>query len=130
MKILLLLLVICVSMAIAVPAWALDPDISENESNQEKSFFLFPISFYQKIISPAIGNRCRMRPSCSNYSKEAFQDHGFFLGWIMTCDRLMRCGRDEIDLSAKVWTPGGLLTLDPLSANSGFDHRFTQTDVD
>jgi putative component of membrane protein insertase Oxa1/YidC/SpoIIIJ protein YidD len=92
----------------------------DNESPQESSIFLSPISFYQKIISPAVGNRCRMHPSCSAYSKEAFHDHGFFIGWFMTCDRLTRCGRDETELSPQVWTPHGRLTLDPVSANDGW----------
>ena len=61
-----------------------------------------------------------MSPSCSAYSKEAFQTHGFFLGWIMTCDRLMRCGRDETHLAPGVWTPEGRLTSDPLSANDAW----------
>jgi putative membrane protein insertion efficiency factor len=126
----LLLLMVCSFLAIADTAPAHDSDPSENGSNQEMSIFLFPISFYQKIISPAVGNRCRMRPSCSNYSKEAFQDYGFFLGWIMTCDRLMRCGRDEADLSPKVWTPEGRLILDPLSANTVFDPPSAQSDID
>lgn len=61
-----------------------------------------------------------MQPSCSAYSKEAFQAHGFFLGWIMTCDRLMRCGRDETRLSPGITTSEGRLTLDPLIANDSW----------
>jgi putative membrane protein insertion efficiency factor len=98
-----------------VPAHDLDP--SEIGPNSESSLLFFPISFYQKIVSPAVGNRCRMSPSCSAYSREAFQTHGFFLGWIMTCDRLMRCGRDETHLSPGVWAPEGRLTQDSLSGN-------------
>ena len=121
MKALLYLVVVCWFLALPMSAPAHDPDPSEDGPNQESSLFLFPISFYQKIISPAVGNRCQMSPSCSAYSKEAFQTHGFFLGWIMTCDRLMRCGRDETDLSpGGVLTPEGRLTLDPLSANDSW----------
>jgi putative component of membrane protein insertase Oxa1/YidC/SpoIIIJ protein YidD len=61
-----------------------------------------------------------MRPSCSAYSKEAFQTHGFFLGWIMTCDRLMRCGRDETHLSPDIPTPEGRQTADSLSQNDSW----------
>lgn len=82
--------------------------------------FLSPIAFYQRFISPAVGNRCQMSPSCSAYSKEAFNAHGFFLGWIMTCDRLMRCGRDETRLSPEVLTPDGSLTLDSFSGNDSW----------
>ena len=82
--------------------------------------FLSPITFYQKFISPADGHRCQMSPSCSAYSREAFQAHGLFLGWIMTCDRLMRCGRDETHLSPGILTPDGRQTLDPLSGNDSW----------
>jgi uncharacterized protein len=116
----LYLMVACWTLALSVPALAHDSDPTENGSNREESLLLFPITFYQKIISPAVGNRCQMSPSCSTYSKEAFQTHGFFLGWIMTCDRLIRCGRDEIDLSPGVWSSEGRRTLDPLSANDSW----------
>jgi uncharacterized protein len=120
MKSLSYLVVVCWILALPVPAPAHDSDLSEKGPNPESSLLLFPISFYQKIISPAVGNRCQMSPSCSAYSKEAFQAHGFFIGWIMTCDRLMRCGRDETHLSPGVWPPEGRLTSDPLSANDSW----------
>ena len=41
-------------------------------------------------------SECPMYPSCSAYSKECLEKHGPIIGGIMTCDRLMRCGRDEI----------------------------------
>jgi len=113
-------MLVCWVLAFPVPAPAHDPDPSEDGPGQASSLFAFPITFYQKIISPAVGNRCRMSPSCSAYSKEAFQTHGFFLGWIMTCDRLMRCGRNETDLSPQIRAPEGSLTLDPLSQNNSW----------
>ncbi len=57
---------------------------------------------YQEYISPVDGDRCRMFPSCSNYASDAFQKHGVLMGWIMTCDRLVRCGRDEVTLSGSI----------------------------
>lgn len=120
MKTMLSLMIVCLALALPAKAHAHDLNPSENGPDVEESLLLFPISFYQKIISPAVGNRCGMRPSCSAYGKQAFQTHGFFLGWIMTCDRLMRCGRDEPDLSPGVWTSEGRLTLDPLSANDSW----------
>lgn len=120
MKTILYVLGICWVLALPVPATAHDPNPAENEPGSESSLLPFPISFYQKIISPAVGNRCQMSPSCSAYSQEALQTHGFFLGWIMTCDRLMRCGRDETHLSPRIWTPEGRLTLDSLSGNDSW----------
>jgi uncharacterized protein len=116
----LCLLFFCLIIAPALPAFAQDQDPGDDELLREEFLFLSPITFYQRFISPADGNRCQMSPSCSAYSKEAFNVHGFFLGWIMTCDRLMRCGRDETRLSPEILTPGGRLTLDPLSENDSW----------
>ncbi|MBF0120871.1 MAG: membrane protein insertion efficiency factor YidD [Desulfobacterales bacterium] len=63
----------------------------------------YPIKFYQKFISKIDGNRCPMYPSCSQYAKEAINKNGFFIGWIIACDRLLRCGRDEVNLSPSIW---------------------------
>jgi putative component of membrane protein insertase Oxa1/YidC/SpoIIIJ protein YidD len=110
----------CLVIAPALSAFAQDQDPGEDALLREESLFISPITFYQRFISPADGNRCQMTPSCSAYSKESFNAHGFFLGWIMTCDRLMRCGRDETRLSPEILTPGGRLTLDPLSENNSW----------
>jgi putative component of membrane protein insertase Oxa1/YidC/SpoIIIJ protein YidD len=75
------------------------------------------IKFYGKYISPADGERCAMAPSCSGYAAGAFRKHGPLLGWIMTCDRLVRCGRDETRLSPSIIKGNTRLTLDPVSAN-------------
>ncbi|MCG8548842.1 MAG: membrane protein insertion efficiency factor YidD [Desulfobacterales bacterium] len=58
-----------------------------------------------------------MYPSCSRYCTQAIQKHGFGLGWIMACDRLLRCGRDEVRLSPHIKLNGRNLTFDPVSAN-------------
>ena len=73
--------------------------------------------FYKQYISSADGNRCGMYPSCSSYGQEAVKKHGLFIGWIMTCDRLIRCGRDEIKLSPKFSSSNRHLTIDPVEAN-------------
>lgn len=78
---------------------------------------LYPITLFNKYISGADGNRCPMYPSCSQYSVEAFKKHGLFMGWIMTCDRLVRCGRDELKLSLPIWINGEKRSNDPLSNN-------------
>lgn len=75
------------------------------------------IAWYQTTISPVDGDRCPMTPSCSSYAQQAFQKHGAFWGWIMTCDRLMRCGRDETRLSPHVVETNAIRTLDPVWMN-------------
>ncbi len=45
--------------------------------------------FYKTVIGPAIGARCALEPSCSQYFLEASRRHGL-LGFPMTADRFVR----------------------------------------
>jgi len=92
------------------------------------SFFLFGVAlpasagnvfieFYQEHISKADGDRCPMYPSCSAYASQAIEKHGLAMGWIMACDRLVRCGRDEVHLSDKIVVNGNKHVFDPVKAN-------------
>jgi uncharacterized protein len=76
-----------------------------------------PIHFYRAFLSRADGHRCPMTPSCSSYALAAMQRHGALMGYIMACDRLMRCGRDELAHSQKVMTRDGWRWQDPVGAN-------------
>ncbi len=67
-----------------------------------KRFMLFLINLYQKYISPLKGPTCRFYPSCSEYSKAAYQKYGFFKGTYLMIHRIVRC---------HPWHPGG---FDPL----------------
>jgi len=58
-----------------------------------------------------------MYPSCSQYSLQSFEKHGFLIGWMMTCDRLVRCGRDETNLSQEIFVNGKLKFYDPVEKN-------------
>lgn len=58
-----------------------------------------------------------MVPSCSGYAKQAFHTHGFIKGWILTSDRLLRCGHDEVELSGRKLIKGQYKTPDPLNKN-------------
>ena len=80
----------------------------------DKNFF---IQFYQDHISVADGDRCTMYPSCSEYAAQAFKRHGPIMGWIMSCDRLVRCGRNEVDISPSRYFNGRAHTVDPVEAN-------------
>ena len=75
------------------------------------------IRFYQVYISPIDGDRCPMVPSCSTYMKNSIEKHGFFIGWIMGMDRLVRCGRDEVKISSPVWINKKIYTYDPVENN-------------
>jgi len=54
-------------------------------------FFIWLIRGYQKNISPYLGSNCRFRPTCSQYTLEAIQIHGAFMGLIYGFYRILRC---------------------------------------
>lgn len=49
------------------------------------------IVVYQRTISPFLGQRCRFYPSCSNYAKQALQQHGIMRGLWLSARRICRC---------------------------------------
>ncbi|MFZ9695243.1 MAG: membrane protein insertion efficiency factor YidD [Chitinophagaceae bacterium] len=53
--------------------------------------FLLIIRFYQYVISPWIGPKCRYTPTCSHYAVEALQKHGPFKGLWLSLKRISRC---------------------------------------
>jgi len=63
-----------------------------------KYLALFFIRIYQLCIAPFTSGACRFAPSCSEYSYEAFQKHGFMKGAKLTVLRLCKC---------HPWHPGG-----------------------
>lgn len=75
------------------------------------------LDFFRKTISRADGRRCMMYPSCSHYSGQAFKKHGFVKGWVMSSDRLLRCGRDEKRLSEQILINNQAYVYDPLQHN-------------
>jgi len=46
---------------------------------------------YQLILSPHLPRTCRYRPTCSQYSIQAFRKYGAIRGLILTVYRLGRC---------------------------------------
>ncbi len=53
------------------------------------------IVFHQEVISKADGPRSHFYPTSSHYAMEAIHKYGFFRGWGMGCDRLMRENNDR-----------------------------------
>ncbi|HVU85291.1 MAG TPA: membrane protein insertion efficiency factor YidD [Puia sp.] len=49
------------------------------------------IRFYQWVISPWLGPKCRFTPTCSQYAIEAFRKYGLFKGGWMAIRRISRC---------------------------------------
>ena len=96
-------------------------DISGNvltvKSEKKSSALIQPVLFFKKYISPIDGSRCPMFPSCSQYCLDAIEKHGILKGWVMSCDRLLRCGRDEVKLSPRIWVKGVKHCFDPVDNN-------------
>ncbi len=52
------------------------------------------IKLYQKFVSPYKGSSCFMHPHCSLYGQLAFKKYNPIKAFMMTSDRLHRCGHD------------------------------------
>jgi putative membrane protein insertion efficiency factor len=70
-----------------------------------------PIRFYRRVISPALGPRCKYHPSCSAYALQAIRTYGVLRGLVLAGWRLLRCNP---------WSHGG---LDPVEAQTIFRTR-------
>ncbi|MEN9358579.1 MAG: hypothetical protein RL095_114 [Verrucomicrobiota bacterium] len=46
---------------------------------------------YQLFIGPLLPKVCRFHPSCSEYGRLCFLEHGFLRGFFYTAGRLLRC---------------------------------------
>ncbi len=53
------------------------------------------IRFHQDVISPVDGPRSHFRPTSSRYMQLAMHRYGFFKGYVMGCDRLLRENEEE-----------------------------------
>ena len=56
-----------------------------------KHVMIWLVGLYRKYISPLKPPCCRFTPTCSAYAIEAFQKRGFFVGFILTVWRILRC---------------------------------------
>jgi putative membrane protein insertion efficiency factor len=72
---------------------------------------LAPIRLYQKVISPALGPRCKYHPSCSEYAAQAISRFGILRGLVLAGWRLLRCNP---------WSHGG---FDPVEHQTLFKPR-------
>jgi uncharacterized protein len=104
-----------------LPCSANSTEKSKDEKPAEEqlgdSLFVLPIRFFRQYLSGADGDRCSMYPSCSRYALDAVKKHGGITGWIMTCDRLMRCGRDEVSHSPSIQIQQRFFVYDPVENN-------------
>ncbi len=101
----------------AVEPWGQDADmVSEKPPetiHHDSVGFNTIITFHQRIVSPADGPRSHFYPSSSQYMRLAIRKYGFFTGFCMGCDRLMRENSDPWFYSFVQTKDGQLLKLDP-----------------
>jgi hypothetical protein len=76
----------------------------------------YGVKGFSKTISAVDGDRCRMMPTCSDYSMRAIERHGFIFGILLTVDRLLH-EMDEMEQAPVVMVQGEARFLDPVSAN-------------
>ena len=56
-----------------------------------KNILIKIIKFYQFLISPLLGNKCRFFPSCSNYFIEALNEYSLIEGLSLGFKRILKC---------------------------------------
>ena len=78
---------------------------------------LWLVNIYREHVSPIDGDRCPSFPTCSSYSVQAMEKHGFLLGWMMTVDRLLHEGQEETKVSPVVYYEGKWRIFDPVRNN-------------
>lgn len=57
-----------------------------------KAIALGCIRFYAYAISPLFGASCRYKPTCSQYAKQAIEQHGLLRGLKLALIRIVGCG--------------------------------------
>jgi putative membrane protein insertion efficiency factor len=126
--------IIIVSISLAVPCYCMEekpfapwdfinPALDREETSALETdtsscghFLIQAIRFYQQYISPVIGDRCQMYPSCSSYAIDAIKKHGCLIGSVMTSDRLIH-EANETDHAPVIETEGEYGYYDPVSGN-------------
>jgi hypothetical protein len=56
-----------------------------------KTLLILLIRIYQKLVSPLLPPSCRFYPSCSEYARQALDQHGAMKGVWLATKRLARC---------------------------------------
>jgi len=74
-------------------------DRASTERSNLRSAAVAPVRVYQRWISPAVPNRCKYHPSCSQYAVDAVRRFGILRGLVLATWRLLRCNP---------WSHGGV----------------------
>ena len=102
-----------------------------------KALLLALLRAYQYLLSPWVGGSCRYWPTCSEYSREAIEEHGAARGAYMTIARLARChpygagGVDPVPAQFRwrCWCAGGhgpAAAAEPAGSRQGGEPRTSE----
>ena len=91
-------------------------EYEESPTDFSSRFLIGCVKIYQEYISPVRGGYCPMYPSCSEYSIQAIKKHGFFIGIMMTADRLIH-ENNEMDSAPVVKRGDEMRFYDPVENN-------------
>lgn len=109
---------VCITIIASCAGQNINSDLKQ--AHQPQSMPGKAMDFYQgplNHLSAVRRGSCPMHPSCSEYGRQAMAKHGFLKGWVMTLDRLMRCGRDELKTAPRIFIHGVWKAYDPLENN-------------
>jgi hypothetical protein len=105
----------------AHPAIAKHPPASSPDPSTAGLIARGWLTFYQQWLGVLMQSNCRMAPSCSNYSIEAIRKHGAAVGIVMTADRLLHEGDEQI-AQRYIRSAGFAYCPDPVSNNDFWWH--------
>lgn len=72
------------------------------------------IGFHQSVITQIDGPRSHFRPSSSQYTLDAIEKYGFFKGFVLGCDRLLRENEEPWIYPERLNEHGELYKWDPV----------------
>ena len=102
----LVLTFLFLTSALWADPWGKDADLAYRQNREQACsercttplfgpFAEVMIKFHCEVISPCDGPRSHFIPSSSYYTLDAMRKYGFFQGFAMGCDRLMRENDEE-----------------------------------
>lgn len=96
--------------------WSISEPMTVKHNSVPAYLFKSSVEFFINYISKVDGDRCQMHPTCSRYSLQVIDIHGFFIGIVMTADRLIH-ESNEMDYAPLIRVGNRFRYLDPIYNN-------------
>lgn len=124
MRLLFLLFLLLLSTQAMSDPWGKDADLAYRPKTPAAAapiptplfgkFGEVAINFHQTVVSDCDGPRSHFIPSSSQYTLDAMRKYGFFCGYQMGCDRLMRENSEEWVYPKTKNSAGQIMKWDPV----------------